>query len=255
MNKSVKGVFDMEHRNFQLDTEWSIIHYPERPKGFGILIIGDDRNFVDEESSFWLQNEGKKALLRTLKREGYTVFYSNFYGKNWGSKKAVNLAKRLYNHIMRTEIINSRIHLLAEGMGALTALKLMMEMKENIRSVILLNPILSLSHHLEYEKERKFFYKKLLKELSIAYELEPKEVEKIILSKKDLPVFHSGHPVKIIYILTRNQNFSQRNLIDDLSTKWENEYSSVSKTYLIPEKQQQLANQIVRFMNKHEKIL
>jgi hypothetical protein len=255
MNKSQKGVFEMDHRNFQLDTEWNIIHYPERPKGFGILIIGDDRNFVDEKSSFWIQNEGKKSLLRTFKREGYTVFYSNLYGKNWGSQKAVDLAKRLYNHIMRTEIMNDRIHLLAEGMGALTAIKLMMEMKQHIRSVILVNPILSLSHHLEYEKEHKFFYKKLLKELADAYETEPKEVEKIILSKTDLPEFHSGHPVKIIHILTRNQNFSQRKLLDVLSSKWESENSSVSKTYLLPEKQLQLANQIVRFMSKHEDIL
>ncbi|EIJ81866.1 hydrolase [Bacillus methanolicus PB1] len=245
----------MEHRNFQLDTEWNIIHYPERPKGFGILIIGDDRNFVDEKSSFWMQNERKMALLRTLKQEGYTVFYSNLYGKNWGSQKAVNLAKRLYNHIMRTEIINDRIHIIAEGMGALTAIKLIKELKQHIRSVTLLNPILSLSHYLEYEKERKFFYKKLMKELARAYETEPKEVEKIILSNKNLPELHSGHPLKIIYILTRNQNYSQRNILDDLSTKWEKEGYSVSKTYLIPEKQQQLANQIVRFMNEHEKIL
>ena len=109
----------MEIRNFQLDTEWNVIHYPERPKGFGILIIGDERNFVDSNTSFWLQNEGKTKLLQSLLDAGYTVFYSNLYGKNWGSEKAVRLSKRLYQHMIRSEILNGKIHILAEGMGAL----------------------------------------------------------------------------------------------------------------------------------------
>ncbi len=50
----------MESRNFQLDAEWNIVHYPEQPLGFGILIIGDERHFVDQNTSFWLQNEGKE---------------------------------------------------------------------------------------------------------------------------------------------------------------------------------------------------
>ncbi len=48
LRKYVKGDLSMENRNFQLDTEWNIIHYPERPTGFGILIIGDERHYVDE---------------------------------------------------------------------------------------------------------------------------------------------------------------------------------------------------------------
>ena len=58
----------MESRNFQLDAEWNIVHYPEQPLGFGILIIGDERHFVDQNTSFWLQNEGKNLqqfLMRT----------------------------------------------------------------------------------------------------------------------------------------------------------------------------------------------
>ena len=56
----------MESRNFRLDTEWNIIHYPEKPQGFGILVIGDERHFVDQNSSFWLQNEGKKDKLTII---------------------------------------------------------------------------------------------------------------------------------------------------------------------------------------------
>ncbi len=58
----------MESRNFQFDTEWNIIHYPEQPQGFGILIIGDERHFVDQKTSFWLQNERKTTGSNTVKR-------------------------------------------------------------------------------------------------------------------------------------------------------------------------------------------
>ena len=57
----------MENRNFQLDTEWNMIHYPHRPNGFGILIIGDERNFVTDTNSFWNQNEGKRNLIESLR--------------------------------------------------------------------------------------------------------------------------------------------------------------------------------------------
>ena len=60
----------MESRNFQLDTEWNIIHYPEKPQGFGILIIGDERHFVDGNTSFWMQNEGKQYAIKIFTKSG-----------------------------------------------------------------------------------------------------------------------------------------------------------------------------------------
>ena len=166
----------MEIRNFQLDTEWNIIHYPEQPQGFGILIIGDERHFVDESTSFWLQNEGKKSQLEKLQKSGYMIFYSNLFGKNWGCKKAVMLAKQLYEHVIRAEIMNEKIHVIAEGMGALVALKLFNEMGTSIRSIIFINPILSLKDHLALEKDHKFFYKKLVNELAFSYECGGKQI-------------------------------------------------------------------------------
>ena len=127
----------MENRNFQLDNEWSIIHYPEKPTGFGILILGDERHFVDAKNSFWLQNEGKLSIINKFKESGYTIFSSNLYGRNWGSDKALDLAARLYQYVIRTEILNSKIHIFAEGMGALTAIQLMNKMSGQIRSVVL----------------------------------------------------------------------------------------------------------------------
>lgn len=246
----------MENRNFKLDTEWNMIHYPEKPTGFGILVIGDERNFVDEKTSFWTQNEGKLAFINILKKSGYTVFYSNLYGKNWGSSKAVALAKSLYEYVIRTEIINIKIHLIAEGMGALVALKLLEEMKGNIRSVVLINPVLSLKHHLEQEKEHKFFYKKLLKELSSSYETESNRIVEIVSHREhDWPNVSPEVPMKIIHVLSGNRAYKQSNLLKSLSVKWKNEQSKVTISYLVPEKKLQLGFYVINFLKSYEDVL
>ena len=245
----------MESRNFQLDAEWNIVHYPEQPLGFGILIIGDERHFVDQNTSFWLQNEGKNLQIQSLLKEGYTVFYSNLYGKNWGSKKAVKLAKRLYEHIIRSEIMNDKIHIIGEGMGALVALKLLHDMDEYVRSIVLINPILSLQHHLELEKDRKFFYKKLVKELAIAYEQEGEQLIFQLKNVDDPTLFSSSVPIKIIHVLADGRAYKQSDLLNQLSDKWKNEKTSISICYVVPEKRQQIVNQIIRFFESHEEWL
>ncbi|MDZ5470330.1 hydrolase [Bacillus sp. 31A1R] len=246
----------MENRNFKLDTEWNMIHYPKKPKGFGVLILGDERHFVDEKSSFWIQNEGKFAIINKLRDEGYTIFYSNLYGKNWGSEKAVHLAKRLYEYMIRTEIINSKIHIIAEGMGSLVAIKLLSEMEEKIRSLVLINPILSLKHHLEQEKERKFFYKKLINEISFSYGKETKQMVELISQSIDAPTnLKPDIPTKIIHVLAGNRAYKQSNLLKQLSVQWETEEAPINICYMLPEKKQQIGQQVIKFFNAHEKIL
>lgn len=245
----------MKSRSFQLDTEWNMIHYPERPNGFGILVIGDERHFVDEKSSFWTQNEGKAEFVDSLRNAGYTIFYSNLYGKNWGSEEAVKLAHRLYNYIIRNEILNEKIHIIAEGMGALVALKLVKQIETKIRSIILINPILSLSQHLEQEKEHKFFYKKLLKEISLSYKVEIKKVEEGALEEDWSTVMNPNVPVKIIHILSGNRAYKQSAFLNILSVKWEEEEMPISICYMLPEKKQQLGRQVTQFFKSKEKIL
>jgi hypothetical protein len=245
----------MENRNFQLDTEWNVVHYPQQPTGFGILIIGDERSFVDKENSFWTQNEGRLALINHFKQAGYTVFYSNLYGKNWGSDKAVRLAKQLYDFMMRTEILNGKIHILAEGMGALVALKLVKEMGQGIRSVELLNPVLTLKDQLEHEKENKFFYKKILKEIALSYGLDVKEVEKRFLNMDIQPNAPLNCPLNIIHILSGNRSYKQSELSSQLSTRWEEEGKSVSICYMLPEKKSELNKYLINLFKANEIIL
>jgi pimeloyl-ACP methyl ester carboxylesterase len=244
----------MDHRNFQLDTEWNIVHYPEQPTGFGILIIGDERNYVEKEGDFWTQNEGKKRFISHLKNEGYTIFYSNLYRKNWGSNRATKLAKQLYDYMMRTEILNGKVHLFAEGMGALVAIKLMAECKNQIRSVVLVNPVISLKKQLSHEKEDKFFYKKLLKEIAVAYGLAVNEVEGFVV-KNDEPTLPAGIPIKIIHILSGKRSYKLSLVLKELMLMWEKDEKTVSICYMLPEKSSQLASKTTRFFKQHEKNL
>lgn len=244
----------MENRNFQLDTEWNIIHYPEKPTGFGILIIGDERHFVDEQKSFWIQNEGKLAMINQLKEAGYTIFSSNLYGRNWGSDKAAELALRLYQHVQRSEILNGKIHLLAEGMGALVAVKLLEKMNGQLRSVVLLNPLLSLKHHLEQEKEHKFFYKKLVKELEDAFQQDVRMLEKELQKSDTLSSLKYGLPIKMIHVLSGGRSYSQAKLNQFLLKK-DIEDHVVQTSFILPEKKQQLGSMIVKFCKKYEKEL
>lgn len=244
----------MENRNFRLDNEWNIIHYPEKPQGFGILIIGDERHFVDENTSFWLQNEGKKLQIHHLREAGYTIFYSNLYGKNWGSEKAVQLAKRLYEHVMRMEILNEKVHIIAEGMGALVVLKLLEEMTSSIRSCFLINPILSLKYHLELEKDHKFFYKRLMKELEMSYEMKVPELMSQLQDANDYPCKNAAVPMKIVHVLAGNRGYKQSRFLNELSAKWEEEKKPFSICYMVPEKKQQISQQMIQFFHLHEEI-
>jgi hypothetical protein len=190
-----KGVSLMiQERFFQLDDQWCAVHLPERPNGFAILILGDDNHFVSEDTSFWLQHKGRQQLLNDLREYGYTIFYSHLYGRNWGSPKAVRLAKQLIYYVLKSEILNNRIYILAEGMGALVALRLIETVPRQIRAVAMLSPCLDLQAQLTYEKEKKFFYKRIVKEISTAYEIDEIHVEEAISL---LSVVPSRIPIKI----------------------------------------------------------
>jgi len=246
----VKGDLAMENRNFQMDTQWNIIHYPEKPTGFGILIIGDERHFVDESKCFWTQNEGKQAIINELKDAGYTIFSSNLYGRNWGSENAVELAQRLYQHVIRSEILNNKIHVLAEGMGALVAVKLLEKMKGSIRSVVLLNPILSLKHHLEQEKEHKFFYKKLMRELIAAHQLDQSTLENEIFNMEEMVHLDFDCPIRIIQVLAGGRSYTQSKLYQKILNT-----PKIDPTFILPEKKPQRETMVIKFFNSHESVL
>ncbi|MEI4831461.1 alpha/beta hydrolase [Bacillus sp. FJAT-53711] len=187
----------IKERFFFLEQEPCVIHLPEKPNGFGILLLGDYNYFIENGTSLWLQHAGRLHFLNELRKEGYTIFSSNLHGRHWGNEQAVLLAKRLYHVVMKKEILNEKIHIIAEGMGALVALQMMKQYPECVRSVLMFNPCLHLPAHVELEKEHKFFYKRLIRELMQAYDATESELESKI-EKKAFPYLASSVPVKIV---------------------------------------------------------
>lgn len=240
----------MEQRTFQIEDQWNIVYYPERPSGFSVLVIGDRNSFVDKDSSFWIQHPGRLRIIEYLKQSGYTLFSSNFHGANWGSSKALELSLNLYILFMKNEIVNQKIHVLAEGTGALLALKLMQEMGSQIRSVVFLDPIFSLKVQMEKEKDNKFFYKKWLSEVAAAHELDPTEMEMEILNS-DEQIFAENIPVKVILVFGsfRKEQASFYRRIQ-LTRK-----AHLQLTYLVAEKRYKIPYQIQKFFNENEESL
>ncbi|WP_246938624.1 alpha/beta hydrolase [Bacillus pinisoli] len=243
----------MNQQFFLLDEEWSVVHLPERPNGFAIFIIGDRHHFVDSNSSFWIQNAGRYTFIEQFVRSGYTVFYSNLYGRHWGSPKATNLAKRLYHVVMKREILNEHVHLLLEGMGALSGLELMDQMGENIRSVAMLNPCLSLKEQLKHEQENKLFYKRMIKEVVEAYQWEEHIIEDGLAQLPDLKSHQSTIPVKI-WISTDEQTYQSKK-IARMFEESRKEYSPIQLTLHLNEKRFGIGSSILQFFSKNEKTL
>ncbi|RFU64138.1 hydrolase [Peribacillus glennii] len=238
----------MEQRTFQSDGQWNIVYYPPKPSGFAVLLIGDRNHFVEQGNSYWMQHPGRSQILERLKEYGYLIFSSNFYQSGWGSPIAVEMAKKIYWMMMRSEILNDRIHILAEGTGALTAIQLMNEMKQNIRSAVFLDPCLNLQTHMQKEKDNKFFYKRKLKEIAAAFGIEEKKCEQLIFSSES-PFPNKDIPLKIIHIVGSIEKGQT-----DIYKKLEQQpgRTETNITYLLPEKRYKIPLQIGQFFKKYE---
>ncbi|MBW3111972.1 MULTISPECIES: hydrolase [Bacillaceae] len=247
----------MYQRLFQLEQEWCMIHYPERPNGFAVMIIGDSHHYVDGKSSFWVQHEARYKWIQDLTSKGYIVYYSNLYGANWGSDQAVQLARRLYQHVKRNEIINGKIHILAEGMGALVLKKLYPKLENDIRSAVMLSPCVSLYDHLEQEKEQKFFYKKVIKELSQVLKVKEEECEAFILQRsRDYEIFKAmSIPLYIVQSMTLNRYKNQFTLIKDIYTERLQKGTHTDLFIVLPEKRGSLGRKFSSYFSLHEKEL
>lgn len=240
----------MEQRTFQMSDQWSIIYYPEQPSGFSVLIIGDRGHFVEQDSSFWLEHPGRLRILERLKGYGYTLFSSNFYGVHWGSLQAIDLAMKLYITFVKSEICNEKIHILAEGTGALVAFQLMKKMGANIRSVVLINPCLSVKLQLEKEKENKFFYKKLLQEVAEAHGMKATESEAFMMDKEAIPQIGQT-PVQIIHLLGLQKD--QSSVYRQFQKL--NKQTDIQVVYLLPEKLYKMPYVMYSFYKANEQCL
>ena len=100
---------------------------------------------------------------------------------------------------------------MADGMGALVALEMMNKYPECIRSVIMLNPCLDLPNMWSLRKSISF-YKRLVKELSLAYDAKEEELESKI-NKKSFTLLPSCVPVKI-FVSTQEKEEENSSCVD-----------------------------------------
>ncbi|MGE8205205.1 hydrolase [Heyndrickxia sp. NPDC080065] len=234
---------------FLFDQQWCRIHYPEKPNGFAIFFIGDQQHYVNENTSFWVDNKGRAKMIDQLSKAGYLVYYSNLYEKNWGNHQSVEHSHNLYHLIMRKEILNKKIHIFAEGMGSLTAAQLIPLLKENIRSVVLFTPCISLDSHIQQEKNRKFYYKKLMKEIKIAFNNNVPDLG----TKR--PLEEMKQPLCLIQVIDQNRYKSQKQIIDELFQIRKENNLPVENYYILLENRLYITEKMIRFLRSTEKEL
>lgn len=188
----------MQTRSFKIDQQWQMIHEPDRPNGFGLLIIGDVNNYVNEYQSLWTQNEQRLNLLSNLVEQGYTVFYSNLMGRQWGSPDAVNFISKIFKWVSKDCTLNPNYHILAEGTGAITALMLTQQHPSSVRSLAFINPCLDLEQQLNHAKKSRLLYDSLETEIADAYYVEHYEgLHKLIREERNLQDYDQYHPIAI----------------------------------------------------------
>lgn len=244
----------MNCRYFMLENQWNVIHLPEKPNGFGILILGDSNHFVEGSTSLWTQHKGRERLVDCLLEKGYTVFYSNLFGANWGSIKAFRLARQLYHLVMRQEILNRKIHLLAEGMGGLLALQLMEEMSEEIRSAAFLNPCLDFELYYKQAQKHPFFLKRLEKEYREAHNLTRSTTREAMGNHVRLEYYQNEVPAKIWADVRNSSPYSVEHSKQYEKLKGE-QGGNVEISFYLPEKQYLFSKALCSFYKSWEQEL
>lgn len=244
----------LNQRFFKIDDQWNIIHLPERPNGFAILLVGDQNHFVDETTSVWIQNRDRFQMIERFRDEGYTVFYSNLFGRHWGSPSAVNLLKQLYNMVIRKEIVNDKIHVIAEGMGTLAVLQLMEEMGPSLRSVAMLSPCIDLKGFIKTEKNNKLFFKRIINEIAVSYKIEEIQIEKEVIENFDVSKFISKVPVKIWHCTNRvlYPAFEHSRLYEKIRKQ---QGAPIELSLHLFEKRFHITDNVIAFLKKHEQLL
>ncbi|MGE6260213.1 hydrolase [Heyndrickxia sporothermodurans] len=234
---------------FLFDQQWCKIHYPEKPNGFAIFIIGDQQHYVNEKSSFWIDNAGRAKTIEKLTESGYLVYYSNLFEKNWGNLQSVKYSYTLYQLLMRREILNDKIHIFAEGMGSLVAAQLIPLLENHVRSVVLFAPCISLEKHIEQEKGQKFYFHKLMTE--IQHSLDTKNPK--ITTKKSFE--EMKEPIFIIQVIDQNRYKDQIEVINELFMKRKDNNLDIEIHYILLENRLYSVEKMIRFFRENERVL
>ena len=244
----------ISERYFKIDEEECLIHLPVKPNGYAVLILGDRNHFVENSSSFWRQHTARKLMLNSLVEAGYTIFYSNQGGSHWGNDRILRVTERLIQYVLKTEILNKNIHIVAEGMGALLAIRLMVASSLNIRTLVLFNPCIDLEKQMEEEKTNRFFYKRFISEVMKAYEIEEEKVQELCMKRSkeimNIPAKIPMRVFQVVYQAPYAPDVHVRPFIKNLN---DTQLELVTTFYLPGKTMEQFSKQVLVFFRKYEK--
>ncbi|MDQ0255422.1 hypothetical protein J2S74_002804 [Evansella vedderi] len=241
-------------RNTTIEGEECLIHLPARPNGYAILILGDRNHFVKESSSLWLQHPSRNDFIDGLLHAGYTVFYCDLGIAHWGNDQAFRLVERLVNYVLRNEILNKKIHLFAEGMGTLLAIRLIHHPFIHVRSLVLFNPCLDLLAHMDEEKKNRFFYKRFVKEITEAYGIDEGSIEEVCQKRKqEMDTLPATKPIRVFQVIYQAPYSPDNQIRPFLNSRKEKEQTLIA-TYFLPGKTiDQFIDPIIAFYKNNEK--
>jgi hypothetical protein len=191
---------------FKIENQWNLLFFPERPNGFAVLIIGEHPNSVEADTSIWHQHPERFSFIHSLLNEGYTVFTSELFGKHWGSSRAVDYMEQLYHLIYKRALLNKKVHLIAEGSGALVTQGLLKRRPEVIRSAFFINPCMYLDAFAKQEEQNKLYYKRFIREFLTAHGLSQDELDPSVFKRQlSLNEFNECPPLHIIHDVTNKR--------------------------------------------------
>lgn len=163
----------------QIGQEWSVIYLPERPNGFAVFLLSDNGVMTRESDSDWEVHPEKELFVNGLLQRGYTIVVPPLQTTHWGSEDDFRMVLHMYHRVLKQEILNKCVHVLAEGTGALLALRWIATNGEQIRSCYFINPCFNLPAYFRQEQENKWFFKRFVKEIAKVYD----EDENIVTEK------------------------------------------------------------------------
>ncbi|KGP90732.1 hydrolase [Pontibacillus chungwhensis BH030062] len=235
-------------RSFQLDRENCLLHIPDQPNGYLILYLGDAGHYVEEDRSFWGEHRGRATLLQALLDKGYTLYTSRIYGNHWGSEPAVNLLNRVYQYVIRQEILNPYIHVIAEGMGALAALRWHEQYEVPIRSFVLLTPCVDMKGLYAQERTNQLYFKRLTREISNAYKCKEDDLDQVITGR--LPKAES--PILLFHDMA-NPHYTVHEHSRRLEEKQQAHQHHIELKLVIQPIFPRINSKVIQFMNSYEK--
>ncbi|MDQ0207929.1 alpha/beta fold hydrolase [Alkalicoccobacillus murimartini] len=243
-------------RYFKWKGRWSVKFLPEKPNGFAVYLLSGQDRTVEDSSSIWETHPEKKIVLEHLLNNGYTVFTSDLHPHHWGNEAACAHSEQLIHFLLKSEIINKRIHVFAEGWGAVLAIKLLARKHVNIRSMLFFNPCIYLESYYDLEKQNRLYYKKIKNELSTAYGTKPERINRQWVRQISQPPLKEMWPPLFLIHRVNERHYPlpahSRKLEQELLQKGQ---SVQLKLFSSTRPFHSLSEPTVMFYQKHEQIL